>query len=259
VETDFAGSFRPSSVRCVAWVVRSCPREGLCRSQMMMALEIPFPLRMLSAWSPGWLLTRWRIGILNFSPPDFCGDETTAEKFPPGGGCVCPVSNSTMPALGCSCPAPRGGSRAARVLSEELSLALCVWPCVCCINVGAFTCCRAPSAGFFFCGFPISWLNCCWPIPILAGMFISTLLRRSLGLAFVVGCVNCSMSWQIVAWGIDSHHSCRLLLPACSHPSSRGRSGAFRAKRFSQIEAFSPWSCDSCRASGACARPCSIA
>jgi len=126
VETGFVGSFRPSSVRCVAWVVRSCLGEGLCRPQMMMALEISFPLRMLSAWSPGWLLTRLKVGILNFLPPDFCGDEITVERIPPGGGCVCPVSNSTMPVLGCSCPAPREGSRAARVLSEEFILALFV-------------------------------------------------------------------------------------------------------------------------------------
>ena len=104
-----------------------------------MALEISFPLRMCSAWSPGWLLTRWRVGILNFASPDFCGDEIAAGKIPPGCGCVCPVSSSTLPALGCSCPDPRGGSRAARVLSKELSSAFFVGPCVCGINVGAFT------------------------------------------------------------------------------------------------------------------------
>jgi len=130
VETGFARSFRPSSVRCVAWVVRSCSGEGQCQPQMMMALETSFPLRMLRVWSTGWLLTRLRVGILNFLLPDFCCDESTAERIPPGCGCVCPVSDSTLPALGCSCPAPRGGSRAAQVLAEELSFALFVGSCV---------------------------------------------------------------------------------------------------------------------------------
>jgi len=219
VETGFAGSFRPCSVGCVAWVVRSCHGGGLCRPRMMMALKAPsFPLVMLVAWSPGWLLARLRVGILNFAPPSFCGDKSSAKNVSPGRGCACPVSGSIVPSSGYSCPAPRGGSRAAQAMPWELSFAFFVGSCVCCKVVGAFPCsyCRALSAGFFFCKFPIFWTSCCWPIPLLAGTNPGTFLRRSLGFAFVIGCVDCRMSGPEVAWGVDSRRSCRLLLPACS-------------------------------------------
>ena len=163
VETGFAGSCRPCSVGCVAWVVKSCHGGGLCRPRMMMALEAPsFPLIMLVAWSPGWLLARVRVGILNFVPPSFCGDKSSAKNVSPGRGCACPVSGSIVPASGCSCPAPRGGSRAAQAMPWELSFAFFGGSYVCCKVVGAFpcSCCRALSAGFFFCKFPILWPSC---------------------------------------------------------------------------------------------------
>jgi len=193
VETGFARSFRPCSVGCVAWVVRSCPGEGLCRPQMMMALEASFPLGILGVWSPGRLLTRLRVGIFNFAPPGFCGDESTAEKIPPGCGCVCPVSGSTLPALGCSCPAPRGGSRAARVLSEELSFALFVGSCVCCIDVGTFTWCRTLSAGFFLADFPFPGSTVVgpflsWPACLLAHSYVGAWAWR---LWYVVSTAVC--------------------------------------------------------------------
>jgi len=157
VKTGFAWSFRPCSVGCVAWVVRSCHGGGLCWPRMMMALEAPsFPLIMLVAWSPGWLLARLRVGILNFAPPSLCGDRSSVENVSPGRGCVCPVSGSTVPASGCSCPAPRGGSRAAQALPWELNFSFFVGSCVCCIDVGAFTCWRALSVGFFLANFPFS-------------------------------------------------------------------------------------------------------
>ena len=81
----------------------------------MMALEAPScPLMMLVAWSPGWFFTRLSVGILNFAPPGFCGDRRSEKKISPGRDCVCPVFGSTVPASDCSCPAPRGGSRAAQ-------------------------------------------------------------------------------------------------------------------------------------------------
>ena len=126
------------------------------------SLLVPLcPLIMLVAWSAGGLLTRLIVRILNFAPPGFCGDRGSAKKISPGRGFVCPVSGSTVPASGYSCPAPRGGSCAAQALPWELSFAFFVGSCVCCIGVGAFTCCRALSAGFFFCKFPLSWPNCC--------------------------------------------------------------------------------------------------
>ena len=37
-----------------------------------------------------------------------------------------------------------------------------------------------------------------------------------------MSCVGCKVHGTKVSWGVDSRRTCRLLLPACSSPSSRG-------------------------------------
>jgi len=46
--------------------------------------------------------------------------------------------------------------------------------------------------------------------------------RWVLGLASVMGFIGCKVYGTEVVWGADSPLSCRLLLPACSFPSSGG-------------------------------------
>jgi len=52
-----------------------------------------------------------------------------------------------------------------------------------------------------------------------------------LGVALVMGFIGCKVHGAKVVWGVDSPPSCRLLLPACSFPSSGGWSRAGWALR----------------------------
>ena len=246
VETGFVRSFRHCSVGGVPWVVRSYRGGGLCRPRTMMILEATsFPPILLAAWrAPGWSLARLRVGILNPALPSFCGKTSSAEKASPGRGCAFPIPCSSVSASGCSCPSPRGGSRATRVMPWELIFAFFVGSCVNCKVVGAFPCssCSARSSGFF-CRFFLVKPSCFRPIPRLGCSYPGTILCLSLGFAFVMGCVGCRVHGTKVSWGVDSHRTCRLLLPACSYPSSRGWCCAVWAKRWSLILAFSTRAC----------------
>mmetsp|Transcript_101884 Transcript_101884/g.164251 ORF Transcript_101884/g.164251 Transcript_101884/m.164251 type:complete len:208 (+) Transcript_101884:285-908(+) len=122
--------------------------------------------------------------------------------------------------LACSCPATKGRSSA--------GLCRCVVLCLsnCRASGACARVCSFPRSSKFFCLLlavtgSITRLACTCPAPkgrSRAGVSMCWVLD----LALMLGFIGCRVHWANTAWGVDSPPSCRLLLPACSLPSSGG-------------------------------------